>query len=736
MTTEELQIIISAQIKDLEQKLDKANKEVGGFSKDSKANFEKFNKAVAGVGKATATAMKVTAGAIAAGAAALVGLSESTKDYRVAQAKLNTAFETAGSTAEQAKTTYNQLYRVLGDSDVAVEAANHLAKLTTNEKDLAQYTKIAQGVYAQFGDSLAIEGLTEAINHTAKMGEVQGTLADALEWSGVSVDEFNEQLFWCNTEAEREALIRNTLNDLYSESAENYEANAAGILSANEAQAKLTESLATLGEVAEPIVTIFKAGLADALSTITPHISTVAEGLKAMFNGDTATGAALMQEGITGLINSLLTMITNILPNILSIGLNIITALLEGIVQAFPSVVNTLVELLPQLVTTIIALIPQITGAILNALPLLLDAVVQIVVNIVEGLADVLPTVLEQIVAILPLIINSIIDAIPLLLNAAIKLLMAIVEAIPKIIPPLIEALPQIIDKLTTMIITFIPQLIEAGVELLMAIVEAIPKIIPPLVKAIPQIITTLINYIISYFPLLLNGAITLLMALIDAIPIIIPPLIEAIPQLVVSIVSALIKAIPQILGAAVQMFMALVNAIPQILPKLISALGSLIKSALNSIGGLFKDVGKVIGDALGSTIKKAINGVLSNAIKIINNFISAINLAISVINAIPGVNIKKLNKLDVPKLAKGGIVDSATLAVIGEQGKEAVVPLENNLEWLDKLSNMLADRLGNAGSSDQPIYLMVDKKVLAETSIKGINDITRQTGAMPLVLV
>ena len=89
-----------------------------------------------------------------------------------------------------------------------------------------------------------------------------------------------------------------------------------------------------------------------------------------------------------------------------------------------------------------------------------------------------------------------------------------------------------------------------------------------------------------------------------------------------------------------------------------------------------------------------------------------------------------------MPKLAKGGVIDSATLAVVGEQGKEAVVPLENNLEWLDKLAGMLTERLGGAHNADTPIVLMVDKKVLAETSIRGINDITRQTGAMPLVLV
>lgn len=735
MTNEELQIIISAQISDLQKKLDKANKEVQGFEKKGSASFAKFTKAVGAVGKATGVAMKATATAIAAGATALVGLAEGTKEYRVAQAKLITAFETAGASAEQAKTTYNQLYRVLGDSDVAVEAANHLAKLTTNEKHLAEYTKIAQGVYAQFGDSLAIEGLTEAINHTAKLGEVQGTLADALEWSGVSVDDFNAQLFWCNTEAEREALIRNTLNGLYAESAENYEKNAQGILAANEAQALLTESLAELGAVAEPIVTVFKQGLAEALQTITPHLGVVAEGLKDIMSG-TDGGSEKMSQGIQSLIESVLAMVVELLPSLLTIGVDIITALLNGIITAFPSIVTTLTELLPQVVTTIFELIPQITGALLNAIPMLLETLAQLVAQILIGIAETLPVVLEQIVLILPQIINAFIEAIPLLLDAAIQLLMAIVKAIPEIIPPLVKALPEIIDNLITTLLESIPILIEAAIELLMAIVDAIPEIIPPLVEAIPTIINNLINALLKNLPLILDAGIELLFALIDAIPQILPPLWDAIPQIIESILNAFIDNYPEILKGAFDMFMGLVEAIPQILPKLLSALGELIGKALDNIGELFKDVGTVIGDALGGAVKGAIQTVLEGAIGIINGFIDAINFAIGIINAIPAVNIQKLTRLEVPQLARGGVIDSATLAVVGEQGKEAVVPLENNLEWLDKLANMLTERLGGAGGADTPIVLMVDKKVLAETSIKGINDITRQTGAMPLILV
>lgn len=132
-----------------------------------------------------------------------------------------------------------------------------------------------------------------------------------------------------------------------------------------------------------------------------------------------------------------------------------------------------------------------------------------------------------------------------------------------------------------------------------------------------------------------------------------------------------------------------------------------------------FSKVGSAIGEAVSNTVKTAINKVLSTGVKIINGFISAINLAIDVINAIPGVSINKLDKLEVPKLARGGVVNAPTLAMIGEAGKEAVVPLERT-EWIDKL----ADKINSNGNGDSPIQLVVKigEDTILDKVIDGIN--------------
>ena len=251
MNEEQLRVVISAEIGKLKSALQEGQRETKQFADEGEKAGSKFGKAMEAAGKACQGAMKLVgsavkaaATAVAAGVTAMVGLAESTEEYRTAQAKLATAFESAGSNAEVAKATYTDLQRVLGDTDVAVEAAGHLAQMTTNEQELAEWTNICKGVYATFGDSLPIEGLTEAANETAKVGTVTGSLADALNWAGISEDAFNEKLAACNSEAEREALIRETLNGLYDEAAQNYEKNAKDLLDANAAQEKLNSAAA------------------------------------------------------------------------------------------------------------------------------------------------------------------------------------------------------------------------------------------------------------------------------------------------------------------------------------------------------------------------------------------------------------------------------------------------------------------------------------------------------------
>lgn len=238
--------IVIDGVEDAKRKIESVSKQAEEVGNKFKTAGEK----ISGIGQKVMPVSKAVAGV----GAALIAAAESSRDYRTDMGKLETAFTTMGHSTDTATQTYRNLVAVLGETDQSVEAANHLAKLCDNEKDLQTWTDICTGVFATFGDSLPIEGLTEAANETAKVGQVTGPLADALNWAGISEDEFNEKLKACNSEQERAALITEALNGQYSEAAKKYKELNGEVMNANSAQDKWRDSMAKVGEVIQPYI--------------------------------------------------------------------------------------------------------------------------------------------------------------------------------------------------------------------------------------------------------------------------------------------------------------------------------------------------------------------------------------------------------------------------------------------------------------------------------------------------
>lgn len=205
------------------------------------------NRAVSALGSATKSFVKWGAASAGAVTAAFLAMDNATEEYRIAQGKLNTAYEAAGYSAETAATAYNEFYQILGDTDTATEASQLLSKLVQNEQDVTKWTRVAAGVSGTFGDSLPIEGLIEATNETAKVGKVTGVLADALNWVGISEDKMNERLERTSSEAERNRILLETLTGSYDDAADAFYRNNEQLVQARKNQAALSAMTAKLG---------------------------------------------------------------------------------------------------------------------------------------------------------------------------------------------------------------------------------------------------------------------------------------------------------------------------------------------------------------------------------------------------------------------------------------------------------------------------------------------------------
>lgn len=114
------------------------------------------------------------------------------------------------------------------------------------------------------------------------------------------------------------------------------------------------------------------------------------------------------------------------------------------------------------------------------------------------------------------------------------------------------------------------------------------------------------------------------------------------------------------------------------------------------TIKNKFTSIGTSIANAIGGAVRSGINGVISRIESVINSAVNIINGAISLINKIPGVSVGKVGRVSLPRLAKGGIVDSATIAMIGEgQSAEAVIPLDELWKRLDRMTDSLSSQGG-----------------------------------------
>lgn len=819
---EELKIIIKAVADEAKRELAKVREELEKTQEEAeKAN--KVSETMRGIGKAAAVAV----GSVVALTTAMANLGKAAQEHQKAQARLEAGFVSAGSSAEQAKATYEGLYRFLGDVDTATEASNLLAQLTTDEQELAEWTKILQGVYATFPDSLPVESLAEAANETAKSGQLTGALADALVWAGVNEDAFAASLANANSEAEREALIRGTLNSLYGGAAALYEQNNASTIAYNESQAQLHNTLAQASHYLTPLLTNLSNLAATLLQVLGPAFQAIsaiiitfiqwivaaAQAIGSFFGAFKGEGGKATKE-VSDSVSKVKTSIGGATKGVSGMG----GALKEAAKQAKELKRQTMgfdeLNVVSDNSTAANAVgggggsipsggaiaIPEITIPEIDMSDVNLDDFEEQLEEVKRRMEGVL--VLAGIVGgafaawgITHLIKNfdklkgkiKGISGVVMIIAGALLLVQGYSDAWANGIDwgnfalilagigltvgglvmkfgPLAGSIGLIVGGVA-MLVLGIKDLIENGYSMeavIMVAVGAITILIGVIWAMNAALLANPITWVVvaimalvAVFVILWNECDAFRQFWIDLwedIKVAFAAIVEWFKQAGAAIAKFFVEAwnlVKKAWSAAAQWFGGVWQGIKNVfsavgqwfgniftgawnaVKKAFSAVGSFFTGVWNTIKNIFSKVGTAIGDAVSGAFKNAINWVLEKAIGIINGFIGAINTAISVINKIPGVNITKLSKLDVPQLAKGGIVDSATLAVIGERGKEAVLPLENNTGWMDALADKIASR--NGGPSK--IVLMLDGRELGWANIHSINSITQQTGQLQLAL-
>lgn len=475
---------------------DEANKSIAETEKKGKGVAATLGNGIKTAGKWGAAMV----GGAAAGVGALSSVAENTREYRTEMGKLDTAFTTNKFSAADAKQTYSDLYAVVGDSGQATEAANHLSLLCNSTKDLQSWTEICTGVYGQFGDSLPIEGLTEAANETAKVGTVTGSLADALNWMGVSEDEFNEKLAKCSSEQERQQLITSTLTSLYSDASAQYKETNGDVMESNRAHQQLSDTMAQIGAVAEPVLNSLIALGGKLLEQLSPIIEGVADSLApALINicEEVAPIIVSMLEQIMPLIEELLPFIAQLIEQLAPLIVQIVE-------QLFPPLLQIIQDLLPYFMQIIQAIMPLLSTLVELLMPVI-EVFVQLAGVLLNGLLAALTPIIEDLATFLNDLLTPLIPIISELCDTIVGTLQPVFEQLSPVISLVFDALRPVLGLLGEMLETLIPALVPV-IEWLAHIFSEVLGNAIKRVKKILEPISGIFNGIVDFVKGVFSG--------------------------------------------------------------------------------------------------------------------------------------------------------------------------------------------------------------------------------------
>ena len=281
-----------------------------------------------------------------------------------------------------------------------------------------------------------------------------------------------------------------------------------------------------------------------------------------------------------------------------------------------------------------------------------------------------------------------------------------ITDFLPIAIQYISDALPEIITTIVDLLIQSAPILLQGAIQLLMALISAIDEIQAILIPQIPSIVQTIVNTLLENLPVLIDGALQLFLGLVEGLTLVIPEIIKVAPQIIATVLEAIGEPL-------LNLFSGLWEGIKNIFAPIVSWFGNIFSNAWKAITDKFKSwgafwsnlwnivknkfstIGSNVGEAISSTVKSGINRLIGWFERTINKIIEKINIAIDMINKVPGLNIRYVDYVNFRRMETGGVIKKPTTVLAGENGPEAIIPLKNNREWLRSVAAELGNILG-----------------------------------------
>lgn len=432
--------------------------------------------------------------------------------------------------------------------------------------------------------------------------------------------------------------------------------------------------------------------------------------------GITGTTQLEAEKTISGSINTLKGAWANFVTGLGDSNADI-SKLTQNVVDSFVNVFNNVKPILENIVAALPSVIQSLNGAMIDLAPTLLDSVVTLFNSILTGIIDLLPQLMPVVINAVLMVVGCIIDNIPAFVDALIQIVVALIQGISDNLPQILNAVIQAVIEVTLALLDNLPLILETCLELALSAIDAIIQAIPQIVAALPRVIEAIITFLVNNIPMLVETGIKLFVSIVKELPTIIKSIVAAIPKIITAIVKGIASGVSQMAEAGKNLckglWQGLSNSVEWIKAKIKGWVGN-VTSFIKRLFGIaspskvFAGYGKFLTMGLGLGMEKSI-GYATRAVE---------------------ETAAAMESAFMPDLVAETQIESGNL----ESG--LTYNYSGAFEQSANSQDTLIEKIFNRMSENNtPIILQVDGKTFAQTSIRTINDLTKQTGSLGLVL-
>lgn len=445
-----------------------------------------------------------------------------------------------------------------------------------------------------------------------------------------------------------------------------------------------------------------------------------------------------LMSGITTLVSEMITMIPSLLSTLAPVLVDTLgnifeqissstgfdfSGLFNGIVEGASQMGGVLKGILPSIVSVIQQLIPPLLQIAQEIIPILVGLVTEltpILAQVVEAIAPLIAQIMSELIPPLLQIIQAILPAVTTLLEPIIM----IIQLLCSVLSPIISILGSVISQVATMLIPAIQQLCDFITTVLTPIIQGILIVVEEVIGWVVPFIQenlTIIQEIFQSAIDIISGIIDFFIALFtgnwsgmwEAVKSILQAGMNFITN-TFTLIKDFLVSIGSVIWSVVQntwenVYMAIYNKITKIKDSITNTFDN-IKTTVTEVVTSMKDAVANVFESMWSAIKGTINKILGGIESMCNGVVGGINKLLEGVEAVANaagellgfdpISIT-LSNVSLPRLAKGAVVKKPTIAEIGEDGAEAIVPLERNTQWIRRVSEEMQSQGGFAGSSE-----------------------------------